>query len=55
MEVLHSENHGTLSSSSVDTSDTVEFGFLTAVTINLSFFLSKYDAVQRGTIRCPQG
>ena len=31
MEVLPTENHGTLSGSPVDTSDTVELGFLTAV------------------------
>ena len=34
MEVLPTENHGTLYSSPVDTSDTVEIGLLTAVTIN---------------------
>jgi len=53
MEVLPTENRGTLSISPVDTSDTVELGFLTAVTNNLSFFrnMMQYSVVLSAVLK----
>jgi hypothetical protein len=58
MEVLTTENHGTLTSNPVDTSDTVELGFLSAVTINHSFFrnMMQYSVVLSAALKdntCP--
>jgi hypothetical protein len=57
MEVLPTENQGTLCSSPVDTSDKVKLGFLTAVTINLSFFrnMMQYSVVLSAALKDDTG